>query len=284
LIALAKRCLAPEPADRPRDAIVVAEAVAALRADAERRAREAEVERARTEVKSAEERKRRRVQRALALAMVCLVTVAGVAAWWVDSVRAARRADQRTEELKRMAADQERHAEMRTRQLTTERDVIAALNEVQVLSQQGLNQADDPERWALTLVAARSALKRAEGLLASGESTDELRGRVAATAGELDRDDRDQMLLAELDRTSDSNEVRLFIPTSLTSVVSKRYANAFRTHGIDLTEVPTAEAVVWLKSQRFRERIALAIRGWTFSVSVVEQYPMNIYSASAHLA
>ncbi len=46
LIALAKRCLAPEPADRPRDAGEVATAVAALRAEAEQRARQAEMDRA----------------------------------------------------------------------------------------------------------------------------------------------------------------------------------------------------------------------------------------------
>ena len=94
LIALAKRCLAPEPKDRPRDAGEVAEAVASLRADSERRARQAEMDRARAEVKTAEERKRRRVQRALALSVLGLLAVAGGAAWWIDSVRSQRRSDQ----------------------------------------------------------------------------------------------------------------------------------------------------------------------------------------------
>ena len=62
LIALAKRCLAAEPKDRPANAGEVAEAVAAFRADSERRARQAEMDRARAEVRNAEERKRRRVK------------------------------------------------------------------------------------------------------------------------------------------------------------------------------------------------------------------------------
>jgi tetratricopeptide (TPR) repeat protein len=60
LVALCKRCLAPEKADRPADAGVVAQAVALLRAEAEERARQAEMERARTEVRAAEQHKRRR--------------------------------------------------------------------------------------------------------------------------------------------------------------------------------------------------------------------------------
>ena len=44
LVALCKRCLAPEPADRPADAGEVAKAVAALRAAADERARQAELD------------------------------------------------------------------------------------------------------------------------------------------------------------------------------------------------------------------------------------------------
>ena len=64
LIALTKRCLSADAAGRPAHAGEVATAVAAFRADAERRTRQAEMDRATAEVKAAEERKRRRMQRA----------------------------------------------------------------------------------------------------------------------------------------------------------------------------------------------------------------------------
>src|SRR5215831_4245649 len=68
LVALCKRCLAFEPADRPADAGAVAAGVAGLRAAADERARRAELERVRVEgeqataaARSAERRKRRRL-------------------------------------------------------------------------------------------------------------------------------------------------------------------------------------------------------------------------------
>jgi serine/threonine protein kinase/tetratricopeptide (TPR) repeat protein len=85
LVALCKRCLAFEPADRPADAGAVAAAVAGLRAAADERARWAELERVRVEgeqatarARSAERRKRRRLvigaAAVLALAMVSGLT------------------------------------------------------------------------------------------------------------------------------------------------------------------------------------------------------------------
>src|SRR5205085_3106847 len=68
LVALGRRCLAFEPAERPADGGAVAKAVAELRAAADERARRAELERVRVEgerataeAKAAERRKRRRL-------------------------------------------------------------------------------------------------------------------------------------------------------------------------------------------------------------------------------
>jgi WD40 repeat protein len=82
LVALCRRCLSAEKADRPADAGELAAAVAALRAAAEERARQAELDRVRGE----ERTKRRRVQLVLAGAVLLLVVAgaagAGVAALW----------------------------------------------------------------------------------------------------------------------------------------------------------------------------------------------------------
>lgn len=72
LVALCRRCLSPEPADRPANAGEVAKAVARLRTAAEHSARQADLdrvraegERAKAEAEARDQRERRRVQLAL---------------------------------------------------------------------------------------------------------------------------------------------------------------------------------------------------------------------------
>jgi serine/threonine protein kinase len=79
LIALGKRCLAPEKENRPADAGAVARTVTDLRMAAEERARRAELERAASEARSAERRKRRRLMVAAAVALA-VALVAGLSA------------------------------------------------------------------------------------------------------------------------------------------------------------------------------------------------------------
>lgn len=100
LVALCRRCLAPEKADRPADAGVVADAVAALRAAADDRARQADLdrvkaegERARAEAEAREQRKRRRVQLALAAAVGLLALGGGAFGWWQERQATARRTE-----------------------------------------------------------------------------------------------------------------------------------------------------------------------------------------------
>jgi tetratricopeptide (TPR) repeat protein len=88
LVALCRRCLAPEPSDRPRGAGEVAAAVAEFRAAAEDRARRAELDR----VRAAEQAKRRRVQAALAVAVALLACGGAAVGWWQDRHAGARRA------------------------------------------------------------------------------------------------------------------------------------------------------------------------------------------------
>jgi tetratricopeptide (TPR) repeat protein len=95
LVDLCRRCLAPEPADRPADASQVAKAVAGLRAAADERARQAELDRVRAEAEAREQRRRRRTQAALGLTFTALVVLGGAFAWWQDRQAARRRAEER---------------------------------------------------------------------------------------------------------------------------------------------------------------------------------------------
>src|SRR5262249_49483925 len=88
LIALAKRCLAPERDGRPAHAGAVADAVAAHRAAVQERARVAEQERAASQARAEEaqataaaERRARRLTLGLAIAGLLLVLAVGTAAW-----------------------------------------------------------------------------------------------------------------------------------------------------------------------------------------------------------
>ena len=77
LVALCKRCLAFEPADRPADAGAVAAVVAELRAAADERARRAEVEAREALVREGEQRKQRRTVQ-VAGAVIAVVLLAGL--------------------------------------------------------------------------------------------------------------------------------------------------------------------------------------------------------------
>ncbi|HEY1375480.1 MAG TPA: serine/threonine-protein kinase, partial [Gemmataceae bacterium] len=94
LVALCKRCLAADKADRPRDAGEVAAAVAALRAAADERARRAELDRARAEAEAREQRKRRRVQAALGAVVLAAAALCAVVLWREDRRASQERQDQ----------------------------------------------------------------------------------------------------------------------------------------------------------------------------------------------
>jgi serine/threonine protein kinase len=108
LVALCKKCLAPEPGDRPQGAGEVAEAVASLRAAAEERAQLAERERLAAEVRIAEQTKRRKTfQRAAAVVVaVLLLGVAGTTVGLIqaDSERRIAEQAQKDEFTQRQAA------------------------------------------------------------------------------------------------------------------------------------------------------------------------------------
>jgi tetratricopeptide (TPR) repeat protein len=243
LIDLAKHCLAAKPKDRPRHAGELAAALTAYLESVEARLRRAELERAAAEVQAREERKRRRVQLALAAAVLLLVAVGGLGGWWVQRQQ-ARRA-----------------AEVAARRGATERDVTAALAEARLVHEEGLKQAEDPGRWRLALKVERSALERAEGLLAAGEPTEELRQALADARTELDEAERDRQLLAACERLQAELTSREFNRLAWQAAASK-YATAFRTWGMDVASDDLTVAAARLRSHRLRPLLLAAVTDW----------------------
>jgi tetratricopeptide (TPR) repeat protein len=108
VVALARRCLAALPEDRPANGAAVAEAVAAHQAELQRRLMQAERDRAAAEARAAEEGKRREVERqrrtmavwaARLLAAVAVVTIVGIGAFfWAysNALKQKMKADEET--------------------------------------------------------------------------------------------------------------------------------------------------------------------------------------------
>jgi WD40 repeat protein/serine/threonine protein kinase len=140
LVALCKQCLAFEPADRPRDAGAVAEAVARLRSAAEERARTAERETAAADARSAEQRRKRRWQLAAAGAVMAALVcgLVGLGAYLRTQARANADLEAKNSDL---AA-----ANVREKQAKDELETTLYLNRIDLANRELLeNKLDQAE-------------------------------------------------------------------------------------------------------------------------------------------
>jgi serine/threonine-protein kinase len=251
LISLARKCLAPLMALRPRDAGAVSNAVTAYQAEVQERLRKAELERAAAEARAQEERRTAAAERRarhrtawLAATSLLLIVVGGSGAWWYQHEQAVRDAT-------RLA-----------KQADTERDVTAALIRVETFLQEGWKQTDFPERWRVTVGLAQTAMQSAEGLLVAGEPTAELRERVQTMRAAVDAVERDSILRAELDR------IRLEMAAVKGGTFDfargvEEYTASLREYGIDETKLDEASKLVG--SSRLREALIAAVEDWAIS-------------------
>jgi serine/threonine protein kinase len=116
LVALCQRCLSVQPADRPRNAGEVADALEAIRTAADDRAREAELQRARAEAAAVEQAKRRRLLAGATLVVMLVLSAAVGVSLWQAAVARTEAANARTAEANaRDQAEQARRAEAAAR-------------------------------------------------------------------------------------------------------------------------------------------------------------------------
>jgi eukaryotic-like serine/threonine-protein kinase len=228
LVALARRCLAAERADRPANAGVLAAQLAAYLESVEARLRRAELERAQAEVKAAEGRKRQRVQLGLAGALLLLVLGGGAGAWlW-----------------------QRRGQEV-------DRAVEGALGKARLLWEQAkATPLGDPGQFRLAWEAARQAeeLARASGSAAALRR--EAEGLARTLKEEADAAARDRVLLAALLEAHGPREEGRFQKDEKGLMVElappsadEQFREAFRAWGLDVDATPTSAAAARL-SQR----------------------------------
>lgn len=271
LIGLAKRCLAAEPWDRPRDAGQVAEAVTEYQHSvAERlhqaelahaaeaaRAEEARVTAVEAQAKARAERKSRHLTLALG-ACVLLAGLVGAAGWrWVELDR-----------MGRVAAREAR--------------VHSALQEA--LRLRGVAQGADEGNltpWAEAVAAAKNAeallepsvnlaLQAQARELLAHVTAEEIQAEEAVRATERDRVLLDRLFDIRSSR-AELSDFRTPVNTDYASrMTDKAYAKAFREAGLDLEVLTPKDAGERLRSRPAAVDLAAAIDDWAFLRSLLK--------------
>jgi Flp pilus assembly protein TadD len=231
LVALAKRCLAPDPAGRPADAGAVTQEVAAYQAGVQERLRQAELRRAAAEGEARVERKRRRLQLVLAGAVLALVLGAGGVLWWDQQQRAAARA-------KQQEADQAAQAGM-------------------ARARQALQRAHDQPlkefaKYREALAEARAAAEVARG--GSDPVRKEAAERLQEASRAADQGAKNRDLLTAWLDVFQPQEAPTYRPDGSGRVVAlplpspdQQFGEALRKWGLDIDRVSAAEAVARFK-------------------------------------
>jgi serine/threonine-protein kinase len=239
LIALAKRCLAPEPAARPRDAGVLAAELTGYLEGVETRLRRAELERAEAQVRATEERKRRRVQLGLAGVVVLLLVVGGSGAWFVQQQRQARA------------------SEIARQQQETDASAALAMAEARLLLDQArAAPLGDVARFREALAAARKGVELARTGGASPDVQRQAAEVVELIEPEVAATQRDRALLAALLEVRGPREGPKYLKdeqglvTALTEPsADEQFATAFRVWGLDVDATPTLAAAALLQAR-----------------------------------
>jgi tetratricopeptide (TPR) repeat protein/tRNA A-37 threonylcarbamoyl transferase component Bud32 len=252
LVGLAKRCLAAEPWERPRDAGQVAEAVTAYQSSVAERLRRAELaqaaEAARAEeaqataeqerlareaaqARAAAERRAQRLLLGLA-ASVLLSVVLGSGVWLWLAGQAAK----------------------------TTRQIQDTLAQAVELREQAL-ATQDQTKWN----EARDLARRAATLLENGPTDPELGDRVRALVRKLDDESNDRRLLVRLDEIQLAQaDDDVWMSGFADKQVLQDYAQAFAAHGLNMAEMSVEEAVRWIgqRPERVREALVAVLDDW----------------------
>jgi serine/threonine-protein kinase len=244
LVRLAGRCLAPDPADRPRDAAAVVAELAAHLASVQQRLRAAELETAAARARAAQERKARLLTAALAAAVLAIFLLGGGTWAWLARAQAERMAQ-------------------------TTRDVDQALAEATRLWAQAKAA---PVGQLLPWQEARAAAAKARTLLDAGAADEAAVARVAKFLAELAaaeavarqaaaEADQDRAMLRRLARSRQRGAEVIQGHFDLAGA-DAAYAQAFQEYGIDVQALGTAEAAARVRRRAIRDQLVAALDYW----------------------
>ena len=246
LVALCRRCLSPNPKDRPANGQGVADGLTAYLNGVQERLHAAMRERAVTETKMAEQRKRQRLRLALAGVLVLLVGGAGFGAWKAQQIESARAA-----EFLRQAA------ELESRRADTERDVNEAVQKVEVLLAQAPYLSEQPEQWEAVIRSAFAGVNQAEGVFNSGEGSKDLREQVRRVRARTEEAERVRKFVERLDDISTERAEKIEDDQSIGA-----YDAAFRDFGLHPALIPSAALAEQIRAHSHAEVIAAALIDW----------------------
>jgi serine/threonine protein kinase len=258
LVDLAKRCLAAEKEDRPRQAADVAVAVARYQARVRERLRQAEVDRALAQVKAAEERRRRRVWVMLAgLAVLFVAAASGAAVWYYQD-----QADKAMEDFRK--AQKKENLE-----LNMEKEFVAVARQRDGLHQQLANPVtacqllSDIDGWKARVDKMREAWERAQLLAESGKDLldDSWLAQLEMLDGQIGSDEKNWTWAKKLD------EVRLKAAALVEgkwspTIAARLYPPLFVELGLDVEKGPVDQAAAQIGKSPIRYALVAALDDW----------------------
>jgi tetratricopeptide (TPR) repeat protein len=230
LAGLALACLAPRPADRPRNAQAVADTLTAYLDGVQARLRQAELAQAEARARAAEEAKRRRLALALAGTVLLAVSLGGAAVLWLQ------------------AESQAREAQLRARQDELTQEVNDLLQRVTALREQAKTA---PAGRAALFAQAREHAQRALALVENGPADAALTEQVQRLKAELDEEEKDRVLMTALDEACLAQAETLSANRFANERAVPIFREAFRAYGL-----PAGEGAPGAAAERIRQRPA----------------------------
>jgi serine/threonine-protein kinase len=237
LVALTRSCLAPEAADRPKDAQAVTDALTAYLEGMQERLRRAELAEAEARARASEEAKRRRLALALAGTVLLALTLGGGTWLWLKAERDARQA-----------------------QLT--REINAALTQALALRERAKAERAGQARL---LARAREQGQRALALVESGPADAALKAQVERLQAELDQEEKDRQLIAALDQTRLAQADKAAGQNRFASERAvPRFRKAFRAYGLAAGKGEPRAVAARLRGRpaAVREAVSAALDEW----------------------
>jgi len=238
LVALCRRCLSPNPVDRPAHGQAVADGLSAYLNGVQERLRQAELAEAAAKTKAAEEAKRRRLTLALAGTVLVAVLI-GVVGTSIYQMRAQKA---ESDQALRAAADNAR--------LGRNAEAVSGLLDQSVAAL----QAGDAAKAKVLLEAAGK--RAAEG------GADDLSGR-------RDRLQADLAVLNDLDKADQLRWTWVENKFPDPAAVAAQVREALMRSGLTPESVPAEEASARVSGSAVRDRLVTALHRWMW----VEKLP-----------